>query len=324
MLKNQASFQQVSLQAARIPAAFVGTARLDYLFHFLSGLEAAAPNGAHPFAENQFLLMEKYLLCKEGASFRGSLNAHTLFMRCYGVHSNACAQYYNFLTLCSQSAIQPELPFIYPQNLRPDMLSGPGAQLSPSIASLAERFSNAKEKAKASFFPAAKATFVPYLSPGLFAALGKVEAGYAGILPIVKALLPAGTRPEELWLYLHYERFFLQLRFLYRETGVFTDGQTLFPPTAEGQGISTLTLLHGLAWAAGEQENYPRTVVLKEKGGAVTQSITPMPAVWDDIIGGKKDISFGSKHAFAAIYEQWKKRVLHSAGVLPVAATSET
>jgi hypothetical protein len=111
---------------------------------------------------------------------------------------------------------------------------------------------------------------------------------------------------EDLWLYVHYERYFLQVRFLYySEANGWVDSTSL----SGDAYYQDLIMLHACAALMQKDEHQSSIITIHSTQGSVTYSFNEADDKWNDVYNLSDDISLSDRDSFCKTYNEWKNKI---------------
>ncbi|MDR1704279.1 MAG: hypothetical protein LBS19_06295 [Clostridiales bacterium] len=128
---------------------------------------------------------------------------------------------------------------------------------------------------------------------------------YIGILGIIDYMMYRSY--GEVWVYIHYESYFLQVRFLYR------DKNNEWCDSADSihmDNYEDTVVLHTYATLVHKHEWKSEIVTVHSKNGIISVTTQDTDDIWKDIIDNGKDISACDEDPFCKSYKRWKEKVL--------------
>ena len=255
---------------------YLGAIRLDYLQQFYNGWMYFEPEKMQMW--NPDYDMQKWVFMKESAAIAhsASLNAWSLLRRCYGNGQAAIDQF---------RALLDEIPFSC------------GKKLDDTVGcQIYEIYSRYHWDDDAS--PVDGRAIRLYYT---------ITQNYESMIPVVERFI-SGTHPE-IWVYLHYERYFMQARFLYYSTEKgWVENTDLYSSI---NYYEDLLAFHAYA-ALIQQENHSNHIItVHSKDGIITIDIQELEDDWNNIINYDADISICDRAPFSKTYTQWKNTVIN-------------
>ena len=115
MAKYEPKRTALLLRIMERPAMFFGTARFDYMYHFLNGYDSwpcekkaykKAKRLRRKFYDDIRFTMEYWLLHTQSATYHGCLTGWSLFARCFGCGQEAFDAYRTYLCSCFSRDIE--------------------------------------------------------------------------------------------------------------------------------------------------------------------------------------------------------------------------
>jgi len=134
----------------------------------------------------------------------------------------------------------------------------------------------------------------------------KIRHGYENIVPFIIQMI---NEPyDDLRIYLHYECYFLCVRFLYHtEKDGWVDSTTLMH---QHDYYNSLVILHAYASLIQREEHSNHIITLCHTSGVTTIDIVEIEDVWRGIINNDIDISESDKNPFCKSYLEWKNSTI--------------
>lgn len=281
---------------AKRPAAFVGKGRLDYIDNFISGLYMYRSQ----FTDNKMLWnfndnMQKWLFLKESASIAGraSINGWSLIKRCYGNDYEACKKFNDYVAEVPFD--ECESPFRYNK-----VISAKTYGISNRLNKFYEEYENGDSNTNL--------VDNEYLNEELLKQLYiSPNKSYESIIPYVQKMIPEAY--DDLWIYIKYERYFLQVRFIYfsKDKG-WVESTSLVD---QEDYYLRLIFLHGYAEFIKPDRKLSQIVSIHYINKNLTEiQITKVEDVWFKIFNQSADISMCNKIALAKSYLDWKNSII--------------
>lgn len=296
MYSDKHSLKIALLKLAERPGIFIGKNRFDYLQVFYSGWDY--PNWDNP-SNDKFSWMSDYdiqrwLFLRESASIAhaATVTGWSLLQRCYGNRQLALN---HFKTMLEEIELSDGKEY---------RLDDTVAWHIYQIYSLyhwnsGDRGRTFNAEVSSEYYPA---------SDNIRKIIGKVQNSYDSIIPHVTRMIMEPY--NDLWVYLHYERYFLQVRFLYhsKDRG-WVDNTSL---TAQEDYYRDLTILHAYVSLLQKEEHPNHNITLHSHNGMTEIEVSEIKDVWYDILNEDFDISASDDAPLCKSYYEWKKSVGNS------------
>lgn len=220
------------------PSLYVDAYRLDYLRHFLTGLDFPVDKSC--FYEDSWAIeydLEKWLFINESVSIRNasSINGWSPFFRTFGVRGLAINAFNYFL--CDDLLTERH----------PDLLKDtPAWKIYGVNSHLKDRrpYKQCKNSGQ-------------YDSPK-----------FSQLLIIVNSMIEDYV--EKIKVYLHYDDYFMQIRFYFKRDGCWIDGNSL---KSQDGYYDKLTALHACAELVFEKEYLYKSITIDYHKGKIDFSI---------------------------------------------------
>lgn len=136
--------------------------------------------------------------------------------------------------------------------------------------------------------------------------IGEVTPTYESIIPFAKRMIPEPT--DEFQIYIHYEHYFLQVRFLYHsqshdwiENISLRDGK---------QYYYDLVILHAYCALIQKEEHKNHIIILNIRQGNIETEVNEADDIWDRILNKNEDISSCDLKPFQNSYMDWRETVI--------------
>lgn len=233
--------------------------------------------------------MKKWLFDKESASIAhaSSINGWSLFERCYGISEKAIHTFREMLD---------DIPYSHSSDYH---LEDTVAWHIYQIYMLYHWGNNNCERDN--FCAAVSSNYYP-VSQSIRDIVKEVHPSYESLIPFVERMI---TSPhDELWIYIHYERYFQQVRFLcHTDSRGWIDNVDL---TDYENYYNNLVVLHAYCALVQKEEHKNHIVTLHIKHATVKIDIHEVEDVWYRIFNEDEDISASNLNPFSASYTEWK------------------
>ena len=279
------------------PGMYVGANRLDYMLCFLSGFEISKviiPN------DNALLDLgsglERWLLLKESVSiYSGNVGPQSLMERCYGNGKYACDKLKNYFEESRHNSNENVVEDSVSMHIRLICDEYQCAGID-SLRSILLSYSKCNNK---SYYP---------LSQKIKDKIGEVEFTYDNIANQVKKMIVDDY--DDLWIYLHYEPYFIQIRFLYQKPSKQWVENTSFVSSEDG--YDNLVVLHAFAALAQKEEhkNHILTIHCVEK--EVNIKVNEITDYSDVVFNRENKTAEMDVEPMYKLYEQWKKEIIEN------------
>lgn len=204
-----------------------------------------------------------------------TLNSWSLMMRCYGYEKKACEQFRLFLEETSFT----------------DHNKGAEQTVAHQIYQLYSYFHWNKETDKA-FYP---------LIQEIKNRNGNSKYSYEKIVSFVNNMIE--EQHDDLWVYLHYENYFQQVRFLYHtESKGWIDNTEL---VHHKDYYKNLIILHAYV-ALAQQENHSHHIItIHFKNNKSYVDTTEIVDDWNEIFNHGADKSMRNKNPMNYLFSKW-------------------
>lgn len=231
--------------------------------------------------------MQKWLFMQESASIAhaASINGWSLFKRCYGIDQNAVEMF--------QKMVE-QIP--YTSVLEADW----GDTVASHIYQIYSLY-HWKSSTKGEFKTKISEYYHP-VNQSIRDIIGEVDVAYESIVPLVKRMILELT--EDIRIYIHYESYFLQVRFLYYSQNKWIENIAL----RDGQQYYyNLIILHAYCALVQKKEHKNHTVTLTIKQGNIESEVHEVEDIWYNIFNKDQDISSCNLNPFQSSYMEWRK-----------------
>jgi len=284
--------KETLIKLTKYPTMYIGKNRFDYIQHFYQGWHMFHSALIYNWMSSYDI--QKWLFLKESVSIQTtSLNGWILMQRCYGNRQEAIDQ---FREMVEQI----------------DLSNGDEYHVADTVAwhiyqiySVCKWNRDRTDWAKSIGFmynSEASAYYYP-LNDRIKSIIGVIEHTYDSILPLVARMI---NEPfSELWLYLHYERYFLCARFLYRSTGGAWNESTVL--SCQADYYNDLVILHAYAALVREEQHSNHIITLHYNNGTIAIDSVKTTDDWCDIFNNDADVSVCNINPFSKSYLEWKK-----------------
>jgi len=276
--------REALINVAKRPSLYVGTERLDYLEKFFTGWRLVAT--PYPWADDNEI--QEWIFLKESVSIAraASLHGRSLISLCYGNRAEAITQFRTMLE---------EVKFrCY------DDMNGEHT-VSTQIYGVKSLFESIFE-GEDYFFPHTGKS-LEALKLDANKLVGEVKKTYESIIPIISRIV--NEPHDDLWVYVHYETYFLSVRFLYRtDKGEWKENTTLFDSK---NYFSNLLILHAYVAFVQKKEHENHVVTLRHYKGFTTvdyKEVVGVGVTWHEISSARH------KKTFCKLYEKWKEEIM--------------
>jgi len=280
MSTDRQTFGEAVIQMAHRPTMYIGEYRFDYWIQFLMGYRAHAYKVA-PWKYDYD--MQRWLFLKESVSIRSSyFNGWVLFQCCYGNGKEALDQF---------KAMVEEVEFSYDE--RYDTVYWHINQIchfyefGPDLEAI--EYYN---KMGSDYYPA---------SNTIKDIIGEIKHDYKSLIPLITRMIDEPF--DDLRIYLHYERYFLCVKFLYytKDKG-WVDNTSL---TDQPGYYHSLVILHAYASLIQKKEHPNHIISMRHKNKSTTINYKKRTDVWYEILNKGLDISACDKNPFSKSYANW-------------------
>jgi hypothetical protein len=288
---DKQSLKEALIKLAQRPGLFIGTNRFDYMQLFYYGWDAFSQ--IHVYRWMSDYDIQRWLFLKESVSIyrAASIDGWTLMQRCYGNRQEAIDQFKSMLDEIELSS-RDEYNFM-------DTVSRHIRQVY-----LLYKWGNI-DRQEAEFNSKVSADYYP-VNDMIRDAIGNVSHSYESIIPIIARMI--SEQYSDLWIYLHYERYFLCIKFLYHSE---KEGWVENIALAHQQDYyRNLVVLHAYASLIQNEEHQNHILTLRHNDGAVTIDCEETIDEWYGIFNNDIDISDCDKNPFNKSYAEWKRKIL--------------
>ena len=288
------SFKEGLRLIARRPGMYVGGNRLDYFIRFFEGARLGFTLFLHEPTNNTRFCMynwefnydiQKWLLLNESVSIQhaASLNAWQLMQRYYGVKQ---------LGLEKLRVIVEEIEFS----------DGSEYSLEDTVSKhIYQIYRQYKYEIaydfRESYNPKVSADYYP-VSDKIKSIIGEVKCDYESLIPIITRMI---NEPyDDLLVYLHYDYYFMCVRFLYRTgKGDWVEFTNL---SNQQDYYSNLVILHAYAALIQKEEHKNHIITIRKTNDEVIIESEEAGEMWSEIDG---DVCVVDENSFAASYSRW-------------------
>ena len=278
MYIDKETLRENMLMVCKRPGLYVGEARLDKMWNYFCGWYHFGREDIYSWSQE--VDMHRWLFMTESASIAhaASLNGWSILRRCYGNESHGIKQLEQMLT---------EIPFSEQSE---------DCDLKHSVS---HRIFNiyAHYHWGADGYP---------IDEKVKNIIGAVGREYENIITIAARMIPEPY--QQLWIYIHYERYFMQVRFLYYtdEKG-WTDNTEL---THLESYFDNLLILHAYAALIQKESHKNNCVTIHQKDGETTVGVKKVKGYWEDAFKADFDTALYDKNPFCKSYAAWKESVI--------------
>jgi len=279
---NKQSLKEALIKLAERPALFVGTEHFDALTHFFAGWEFVAH--VYPWASNYD--MQRWIFLRESVSIykARTLHGHSLIQRCYGNRRKAIDAF---------KTILEDIEF----NHRDDKALG--GTVSDHIWQIYTALDGD------GFFWGSPKSYNA-IKPIIDEVIGEVQQSYEGIIPVINRIITETY--DDLWVYLHYERYFLCVKFLYHtQKEGWKENIAL---VNQEDYILKLAILHAYATFVQKEDHSNHIITLRHHQGLTTVDAKEVADDWHDIFNNGADISICDNNPFCKSYAEWQAAIL--------------
>jgi hypothetical protein len=279
------------------PAMYVGKKRFDYLLLLYYGWSMFPPSSAYKWMADYDI--QKWLFLEEAVSIRGaaSLNGWSLMQRCYGNRQEAITQFKNML---EQIDLSSEAEYHIP-----DTVSWHIYQIYSTYKWNNDQTTLTKV---VPFMHINRISNIYYpLSTTIKNIIGKVKHSYNSIIPLVTRMI---SEPySDVLVYLHYEHYFLCVRFLYcSENGDWIDSTAL---SYKPDYYNNMVILHAYAALIQKERHRNHIVTLHYQNisNVVKIRYEQITDVWYGIFNDDVDITACDERPMSKSYAEWKQKM---------------
>lgn len=287
-METREEFKRKMTQFAKRPGMYVGKNRLDYIQCFCNGWFYAMPDMFQWYSDYD---MQRWLFMQESVSIAhaASINGWSLFERCYGIGQNAVEMFQEMIKHIPYSSV-----------LEADW----GDTVSSHINQIYSLY-----HWKSSRCSDCKTAISKYYHPvhqSIRDIIGEVTSNYESIIPFVRRMIPEPT--DEFQIYIHYERYFLQVRFLYYSP---THGWIENTSLRDGkQYYFDLVILHAYCALVQKEEHKNHIIMLNIRQGNIETEVNEVDDIWYRIFNKNEDISSCNLNPFQNSYMVWRETVI--------------
>ena len=281
-IDSKESLREALIKLAERPGLYVGTDRFDYLDNFSAGWGLVTPE--YPW--NADYEIQEWIFLKESVSIANaaSLHGRSLISRCYGNRIEAINKFKMLLEEVEFSSNDAKKEI---------------NTVSAQIFGLKSCFESAFEEDDyiCPFANLAPAT----LKQASKKLVGKVQNTYESIIPIIVRMI--NESHDDLWVYLHYETYFLSVRFLYRTIkGEWQENTVL---SNREDYFQNLLILHAYASFVQKKEHTNHIITLRHNQGVtMVDCKETVDATWHDILNAHNE-----KPLYKS-YAEWKEDIM--------------
>lgn len=263
------------------PGMFVGANRLDYIERFLNGfLFYKREILKEESCWNSNYEMQRWLFYKESVSIAHGnvINGWSLMARCYGQEKRACEQFRAFME---------ETP--YP------------ADKGKSVPTVAEHI----YRIYSYYFWEEKEIVSDVFLQEAINIIGTVNNSYESIIPFVKQMIPESY--EDLLIYVHYETYFLQIRFLYyNQAKGWVDNTAL---VNQEHYYRDLIILHAYVLLVQKEEHPSHIVTIHSKQNEIVIETMEVADHWNAVLNHGADKRLCSQNPMSLSFFQWRNNI---------------
>jgi len=298
MLADKYSIKEILMLLANRPGMYVGKNRFDYILCFIDGA-TIGPQLFFPQSQNVYKYynwqfdydVQKWLFLNESASLNRAVTLHgwSLMQRCYGNRQKTFEQFKRMLD---------EIPF---SNGEKYDLADTVSWYINQIYSI-YKYDNIHDilppshnKVSSSYYP---------VSSTIKDIIGEVQYNYESIISLVERMFNVPCK--NLQIYLHYERYFLCVRFLFcSEKGEWIENTAL---THLDNYYNNLVILHSYSLLIQKEEHSNHIITISSIDGKIKVNCEEIEDIWYGIINNDIDISMCDKNPFCRSYSKWKEK----------------
>jgi len=285
------------LDLVKCPAMYVGKNRFDYMQLFYQGWDMFRSSPAYKWMASYDI--QKWLLLKESASLQTtSINGWCLIQRCYGNRQESITQFKNMLEQIDLSSEE--------EYHLPDTVAWHIFQIFSAYKWNDDRTSMMKAMP---FMHNSKVSDIYYpLSNTIKNIIGEVKYSYDSIIPLITRMISESY--GDVLVYLHYEHYFLCIRFLYRsENGDWIENTAL---SCKPDYYRDLVILHAYAALVQEERHKNHIVTLRyhNASSAVEIRCKQITDVWYGIFNDDVDITACDANPLSKSYAEWKQAMI--------------
>jgi len=300
MIVTKEKLKEALMIAVKYPHGLVGTRRLDYLLSYFQGggymahvLPYPPPADISMYSWGSDYDIQKWLLLRESASIKkaASIHAWSLVKRCYGIRH---------LVFDQLQIMLEEIEF---SDSKEYNLEDTVARHVYKIYSLYKYGNDREEEFTFPPNPKVSADYYP-VSENIRGIMGEVKYDYTSIIPIITRMI--NELYDDLWIYLHYERHFMCVKFLYHTP---KEGWLEYTSLNQQQDYySNLVILHAYASLIQKEEHKNHIITMRKANNEII-----IDSLEVEEIGGAitfenhagNDISKVDGNSFAESYSRW-------------------
>jgi len=274
MSTSKEAFIKGLRQMAERPFMYVDRGRLDYLIKFIDGASWGFGSFLHEPTSNDTYVnryhwefnydVQKWLLLRESSSIKSlTLNAWLLMQRCYGVKKLALEQFRIMLeeidfSSCDEYSLDDTVALHIYQIYR--------LYKYEFI-----------DDCHGSFNPKVSAAYYP-VSDKIKSIIGEIKYSYESIIPNIDRMINESY--DDLLVYLHYEKFFMCVKFLYH-TG--KNGWVEFTNLSSQQDYyRDLIILHAYARLIQKEEHPNHIITIRKINDEIAVDSEEMEKISDE------------------------------------------
>jgi len=294
-MTTKQSFKEVLTLFAKRPHMYVGKNRLDYLFCFLQGAFTSPlmfiPNNPSDIVSYYSWFssydMQKWLLLRESVSikFNEAIDGWSLMQSCYGVGQLALEKfrimldeidYSDYSKLSRDDTVVCHIYQVYAlyKYGKSNGLPSPNMEVSADYYPVSDEIKNI---------------------------IGKIKYDYSSIIPIVTRMIMEPH--DDLLIYLHYERYFMCIKFLYRNAkGDWIEYICLSP---QQDNYGDLVILHAYASLIQKEDHKSHIVTVCKSNSEINVNITETGGIENTVFNTEKKISIIDESSFVGSYNKW-------------------
>ncbi|MDQ0362276.1 hypothetical protein [Breznakia pachnodae] len=289
--------QEILFAVLERPGLYVGKNRLDYVGNFFSGFTYHAGLSPDNKLETNFNYpMQKWLFYKESVSIAhsASINGWSVLSRCYGNNEDGCNKLKEFL---QELWIENTISDSEDRGVD-DTVGCHIYQIYRyyhwKLSSFVETFSFEVSK---DYYP---------VSERIKKWIGEIEYSYESLIPLIRKMVDEPF--DRLKIYLHYDRYFLQVRFLYySESNGWIDNVELID---KDDYYLHLTILHAYTAIIQREEHPSHVITIEFENNEISINYKGMEDYWYKIFNEDLDKNYASKEPMAMLYNEWKANVV--------------
>lgn len=132
------------------------------------------------------------------------------------------------------------------------------------------------------------------------------KKSYKNIIQIVKRMIKDNF--DDLHIYIHYQAYFFQIRFIYCKEG--KEWVDVVDLKNEDDYYFNLIVLHAYAELLQKENHKSNIVSIHLKNNEIKINIKKTKDIWWDIFNNDSDISFADKNTLNMQYLNWKNKIL--------------